>query len=668
MTSHQLLEARAALWRHHADPILTLEDATTWVETQGFLLFLPRKQQLPAPAPSFVEACLGKLELTPDRAAIENALDLAKRLFASGDAIPLNLFGTLSEEPDFMITREELPWLLSLRADRSWKSAPGGRTSPLHLKIWKLLDEQGALSVEEIRSGVGREVTEAAVRRALVELWGTLRVIPRYEAEVTEWVLVKAAYPKESAKGATTAQGTALSLFLAGYLRSVIAASEDEISTFLSPLASRSKVREVLHALLTTRQLDAVTLGPNTLYHVAGELPEFPEVVPAEAVAGESAGTAAEITAASETGTAPAGERIRKYTPRDGRPERPAREGAFRPSDRRPREYGDRPARFSRPDRSSGEGRSSRPDRSSREDRPAAGGYSRPSGPRSEGGFKPRGDFKPRSEGGFKPRGDFKPRSEGGFKPRDDFKPRSEGGFKPRGDFKPRSEGGFKPRGDFKPRSRDDRPSGGFRPPFRKPQEEGGAFADNRPRRDGEQSRPEFRKREDGGRPSYGRKPFGKSAPGGGFEKRKPFGERARQDRGESRPGSPREDRPARKSFGGPRREFSGRKPFTPREGAGTEGGSERPRRTFDGDSARPPRKSFGKPGGFSKSGSAKPAGKKPGGSFGGAKKSYGKGGSGKPFGKGPGKPGRSFGKGPNKGFGKGPGKGFGKPKRRPEE
>jgi 23S rRNA pseudouridine2605 synthase len=666
LTSQQLLEARAALWRHNADPILTLEDAAAWVETHGFQLFLPRKQQLPAPAPSFVEACLGKLEHTPSRSAIEDALDLARRLFATGEVIPLNLFGTLSEEPDFLISREELPWLLSLRADRSWKSAPGGRTSPLHIHIWKLLDEQGALSVEELRSGVGREVTDAAVRRALVEMWGTLRVLPRYEGEKTEWTLVKAAYPKESAKGATTAQGTALSLFLAGYLRSVIAANEDEISTFLSPLASRSKVREVLQALLTTRQLGAVTLGPNTLYHVAGELPEFPEVAPVEATDGESPQKPAETPASAGAESAPTGERIRKYTPRDGQTERPAREGAFRPSDRRPREYGDRSGRFSRPDQSS------RPERPAREDRPAARGYERPSSPRSDGGAyrrppqdrsgqsdRPRWNDRPargeRQDQGQRPR--FPERREGSS----ERPARRDGGFSPRGGFKPRSGGGFKPG------NRVDRPSDGFRPPFRKQQDEGGAFADNRPRRDGVQSRPDFRQREEGARPSFGKKPFGKGASGTGFEKRKPFGERARQGRGEFRPGSSREDRPARKSFGGPRREFSGRKPFTPREGAGTEGGSERPRKPFDGDAARPPRKSFGKPGGFSKSGGSKPAGKsfgkKPGG-FGGAKKSYGKSGSGKPFGKGAGKPGRSFGKGP----GKGPAKGFGKPKRRPEE
>jgi len=677
LTSQQLLEARATLWRHNADPILTHEDATAWVETHGFQLFLPRKQQLPAPAPSFVEACLGKLEHTPSRSAIEDALDLARRLFTTGDVVPLNLFGALSEEPDFLISREELPWLLSLRADRTWKTAPAGRTSPLHINIWKLLDEQGALTVEEIRSGVGREVTEAAVRRALVELWGTLRVVPRYLENRTEWALVKSAYPKESAKGSTTAQGTALSLFLAGYLRSVIAASEDEVSIFLSPLASRSKVREALHALLTTRQLETVALGPNTLYHVAGELPEFPEVLPPATVEpATEAGTEMPEGTAFSSEPGPGTDRIRKYTPQDSRPERPAREGGFQRGDRRPRPYGERPAAGSR----------------------ERGGFS--SENRSREGFR-RDD---RGRAGF---GRDDRKREGFGSDRREDRPRRDGGAF--GDNRRERTPYSGERKPFGQRDRSDRPAGGFRPPFRKPQEEGGAFADNRRsregsepgrpdfrrreeggRRDGDRPRPSFRNREEGDRRSFGKKPFGKP-----FEKRKPFGDRAREGREDSRPPRGDSDRPARKSFGGPRREFGDRKPFSPREGGGEreqrpygnrpqgrkpfgdrkpfaprEGDGEREQRPYGNRSEG--RKSFGdrKPG-FPKREGGKSFGKGP---QKGPGKSFGK-----SFGKGPGKPG-GFGKGPNKGFGKGPGKsfgkgpnrgpgnGFGKPQRRPEE
>ena len=368
MTSQQLIEARAALWHHNAQPILTLEEAASWVATTGFLLFLPRRQQLRAPSPTFVEATMGTLEHTPARPEIENALSLAHRLFDSGEVFPLNLLGTLNEEPDFLIARDRLPWLLSLRGDRAWKAAPGGRTSPLNIGVWKLLDEQGELTAEEIRHGVGREVSDASIRRALIDLWGNLRVFPHYQnGGETTWTLAKTLCPRECTKGATTAQGAALSLFLADYLRSAIAVTEDEITSFLSPLASRSKLREVLHALVATRQLSTLPLGPNTLYYVEGELPEFPEIaVPAAETAKEATAEAATETGDSQAPSEAAPVRhIRKYTPRT--------------ESRKPYER-----RESSPSRG-------RPERSNR---PAA-----------------RGGFKPRSEGGYKPR------KEGGFKP-----------------------------------------------------------------------------------------------------------------------------------------------------------------------------------------------------------------------------------------------------------
>lgn len=604
MTSQQLIEARAALWHHNAEPILTLEEAASWVATTGFLLFLPRRQQLRAPSPTFVEACMGRLEHTPARPDIENALSLARRLFTTGEVFPLNLLGTLSEEPDFLIARDRLPWLFSLRGDRAWKAAPGGRTSPLNISVWKLLDEQGELTADQIRSGVGREVTDSSIRRALIDLWGTLRVFPRYHDGETTWALAKTLCPKECTKGTTTAQSAALSLFLADYLRSAIAATEDEAASFLSPLASRSRLREVLHALVSTRQLSSIPLGPNTLYYVAGELPEFPEIVapqPAEA----PAPTAEEIESVSEHVTPvrhEPHERIHKYTPRT-EPREPYRRSE-RPAARR--EF--KPRRF--------EGGYNRPSRDDREGRPE----------RSETGFRPR--------------------REGGFKPRDErsFKPRREGGFKPREgrSFEPRSESGF-------------------RPPFRKPRPEADSgFAESdhperAPRSTGE-DRPPFRKSTSGER----HKPFGQKFERSG--ERKPYGERksygARGERSERKPYGERKpyaNRPDfRKSRDGedrPHRDAeSSERP--PRKSFGKPGGFSKPGVK---SGARPGAKSFGK-------GPGKGFGKTTGT---GPKKSYGKPGGKSGFGKAPGKSfGKNFSKGPGKGPGKGKPRGPGKPRR----
>ena len=595
MTSQQLIEARAALWHHNAEPILTLEEAASWVAATGFLLFLPRQQQLRAPSPTFVEACMGKLEHTPARSDIENALSLAHRLFETGEVLPLNLLGTLSEEPDFLIARDRLPWLLSLRGDRAWKAAPGGRTSPLNVSVWKLLDEQGELTAGEIRSGVGRDVSEASVRRALIDLWGTLRVFPRYHGgEETTWALTKALCPKECTKAVTTAQSAALSLFMADYLRSAIAATEDEITSFLSPLASRSRLREVLHALTSTRQLGTIPLGPNTLYYVAGELPEFPEVAEPEPASGE------EAERVSEHAT-PAGhedhERIHKYTPRpESREPYQRREPYHR---REPYQRSDRPQRdFRRSD----------------SDRPAA-----------------RGDFKPRREDRERrpPRreGESRPRREGGFKPREEreFKPRREGGFrpparKPRPDSESRFQDSDRP--ERTPRSADqERP----RPPFRKaPSREGPKPFGQKFERSGDRKpysdrkRPDFRSRDERSRDFRSR------------DDQPDY--RSREDRPRFRKDRDTEDRPRRDS------EDAGR---PPRKNYGKPGGFSKPGAKSGPKSfSKGPAKKFGKP-----------SGSGPKNSFGkaGGKSGFSKS-SGKSFGKGPGK---GFSKGPKRGPGK---------------
>jgi hypothetical protein len=77
--------------------------------------------------------------------------------------------------------------------------------------------------------------------------------------------------------GVAMSQITALSVLVSVYLQSVIAASGDDAETFLSPLASRAKVREVVRGLSATRQLSMIQMETQSLLYVEGSLPEFPE-------------------------------------------------------------------------------------------------------------------------------------------------------------------------------------------------------------------------------------------------------------------------------------------------------------------------------------------------------------------------------------------------------
>ena len=65
--------------------------------------------------------------------------------------------------------------------------------------------------------------------------------------------------------------------------RRYLRATEDEVTTFVSPLTARSRVREVLHALVGARQLETVVVEGKTLLHIPGGLPAAEGAVASEA-------------------------------------------------------------------------------------------------------------------------------------------------------------------------------------------------------------------------------------------------------------------------------------------------------------------------------------------------------------------------------------------------
>ena len=285
MTAEQLQTARAAHWRQNQSPILTLEDAVGWFSRHPLSLYLPRRAQLPAPAPSFVEACLGDANADPPHAAIEHANGLLSRLVRSDFVIGLNLLGAPGEQPDFLAHGEVLPFLVSLRGERDWKHAPGSsaihKASPLVVELWKVLEQAGPLTAAGLREKLGRELTESAVARALSELWQSLRAIPVPQPDGPAiWELLETHHGNAISKGSGTSQVTAISLLVSMYLQSVYAASGDEIEIFLSPLASRSRIREAVRGLSATRQIHSLSMEAQTYYFLEDGLPKFADEEP----------------------------------------------------------------------------------------------------------------------------------------------------------------------------------------------------------------------------------------------------------------------------------------------------------------------------------------------------------------------------------------------------
>ncbi len=289
-TADQLAASRLMHWHHNADPILTINMLRDWLNTSGLVFFTPRAAQLPAPAPSFVEAILGASNAAPTLAETDQSRSLLSRLILDGGAIPLNLLGsptgTGSEIPDFIVSPLAFPYIFTLRGDKAWKQPPttsgASKVSPLALNTYNLLAERAknhatGMSSYDLTTQLGKEVTETAVLRSLTELWQHLRVIPvpQPDGAPTLWELTTTRFTKQIKAGANAGQPTALSALISLYLGQAIVASEEDIETFLSPVAARSRIRDVIHALVSARQLETIAVEGRTVLHVTGELPAF---------------------------------------------------------------------------------------------------------------------------------------------------------------------------------------------------------------------------------------------------------------------------------------------------------------------------------------------------------------------------------------------------------
>ncbi len=522
---------------------------------------------------------------------------------------------------------EALPFVYALRGDRDWKRTPGtagaNRVSPLITHVWQLLERRGVLTASEIQDELGKELTEAAVLRALHELWASLRVIPLYQADGQEtlWEPLQSRHQKAITSGVGMSQVTALSVLASVYLQSVVAAAGDDAESFLSPLASRSKVREVIRGLTATRQLSLIQMETQSLLYVEGSLPEFPEAE--KPTPGESEAAAKPIVRRPHP-TSPQGMEASLRRSVAGSVPRPAYK---RPAAADPEGFEKRAARA--PQRTGGSSF-----------RPAAGAG--PDSRKREGAYRPAaGSARP-----FKPRTSTVersvPRSEPGTGLRPDGTPKKTrwrdlpGGRpdqkgKPKR-FGPRKEEGIG--GNVTPRPAPRREAGSFRP-----------AAGARP----SSARPSG-SRSSGARPSTARPSFDRRPAGAdrGGPARPPFrSSGARPAAGGSRP-------PARSG--------------APRFGSGTAGARpfQRPRREDGAGSARPPRAAAPsgdrkftprspKPGGFSssrprtgESGSYSPRPSRSSGPSTGARAGTGRPSSGRPAGA---KPFSRSGSGPGSGF-----------------
>jgi hypothetical protein len=224
---------------------------------------------------------MGAPSIAPASADRERALNLLAPLIASGQVIALNLLGSSGEAPDFLVHAESLPRVFSLRGERNWKHAPvasgSGAVSPLAVELWQLLDREGPLTAAQASDRLGREVTEAAASRAFNGLWQSLRVLPVLQTDGRSplWEVTQRRHRRALAEGSSLSQVTAISVLVSLYLQSVYMATAEEIEVFLSPLVSRSRIREAVRGLSATRQLQSISLESQSCLVLDEEFAKF---------------------------------------------------------------------------------------------------------------------------------------------------------------------------------------------------------------------------------------------------------------------------------------------------------------------------------------------------------------------------------------------------------
>ena len=295
MTEADLQQRRAELWRVNGNPIRTLEDARSFLDNVGMCLMYPVRGILLIP--TFFAAYAGTATELPDAKhafadpRTQPAIELMVRLLRERHSYEINLL----PETSLIVSAPFFPFIYALLGDRKPKAPPrmkaqGERVSPLGVKVFEVIQEKGPLNKGQLRALVGRELTTAALDRALNELWSILKItrVDYRQQEGAYWDVLYRWSPQAVSQGLEYSTAEAISALIGKYLQAVVAASREEIEQFFSHLTSRSKIREALNALLAARQLDLIAVGNRNLIHLPEGSEERDQVRRRETARGDS--------------------------------------------------------------------------------------------------------------------------------------------------------------------------------------------------------------------------------------------------------------------------------------------------------------------------------------------------------------------------------------------
>jgi len=275
MQEQQLQELRREKWRLNGQATRTLEEARAFIDSVGFCLLYPQRPQVLAP--TFVGAYKGTDEKLPapqmafaDPSA-RAAKDLMVRLLRAKSAYEANVF----PDNNFLLSASVFPYFYGLVGDRNPRQPPksGARSeySPLAVDTFHIVQKDGPISKYRLRELLGGDISEAALDRALDELWAKLRItrVDYKHDEGVFWDVLFRWSPDAVRKGIEVSVPEAVTALVSKYLDCVVAAEQEQVEKFFGKLISRARVRDAINALQAAREVRFLHVGGKVMLQVS---------------------------------------------------------------------------------------------------------------------------------------------------------------------------------------------------------------------------------------------------------------------------------------------------------------------------------------------------------------------------------------------------------------
>ena len=274
MTEIELQHLRREKWRLEGEPVRTLDEAVEFVESVGLCMIYPVRPMLLLP--TFMGACIGSETNLPNRQKAfadpraRDAEDLRARLVRDKSVLEVPFSGET-----LLVSAEVFPYFYALASDRKPKDPIGSRmrrkASLLSEHVFRRLEAAGPLTTHQLQEQLGGALSEAALDRALQELWAALKITRTEYAPGTgnTWDVYHRWAPEAVTEGVRISDAEALSALISKYLDCTVAATQEEIEAFFSKFTSRTRVAEVVRALLAAREFTYTPSETRTLITVA---------------------------------------------------------------------------------------------------------------------------------------------------------------------------------------------------------------------------------------------------------------------------------------------------------------------------------------------------------------------------------------------------------------